>query len=76
MRQLRLLRLSVPIVSTISKVSCKFLHDQLDKVGKVPLSVGQVGQLCHAIFLHGDIGDIDDIGDIANFATFASAFFF
>ena len=37
-------------VSLFSKFLCKFLHDQLDKVGKVLLSVGQVGQLCHAIF--------------------------
>ena len=36
------------------------------------LPVGQVCQLCHAIFLHGDIGES---GDIANIAILASAFF-
>ena len=32
------------------KLRAKKLHDQLDKVDKVPLPVGQVGQLCHAFF--------------------------
>ena len=50
MRQLRFLRHFGLTISTVSKISCNFLHDQLDKVDKVRLPVGQVGQLCHANF--------------------------
>jgi hypothetical protein len=32
MRQLRLLRLSTPIVSIVSTVSCKFLHGDIDDI--------------------------------------------
>ena len=39
--------LSPSIVQIVQKVQSDFLHDQLDKV---PLPVGQVGQLCHANF--------------------------
>ena len=35
MRQLRLLRLSTPIVSIVSKISCKFLHGDIDDLGDI-----------------------------------------
>ena len=42
--------LSPSIVQIVQKVQSDFLHDQLDKVGKVPYPGGQVGQLCHTNF--------------------------